>query len=109
MLFDEYVLRYLPLFREELKERVLYIAEELKNPKAADNLVAAVDEAIMKRLEENPEGYEPILSKREPGVLYYRIYVKNYTVYYAVFEENGQKVMEPRRFVHNRENRDGKI
>ena len=109
MLFDKYELRYLPLFHEELKERALYIAEDLGNPDAADDLIDAVDKAILKRLEENPEGYEPIPSRREPGVKYYRIYVKNYTIYYAVIDEDGRKIMEPRRFVHNRENRDEKI
>ena len=109
MLFDKYELRYLPLFQEELKERALYIADELDNPTAADRLVDDVERAIRNRLETNPEGFEPIPSKREPGVMYYRIYVKNYIVYYAVIEENGHKIMEPRRFVHDRENRDEKI
>ena len=109
MLFDKYELRYLPLFREELKERALYIAVDLGNPKAADDLVDAVEEAIHERLKTNPEGFEPVPSKREPGVMYYRIYVKNYIVYYAVIEEDGRKLMEPRRLVHNREDRDTKI
>ena len=109
MLVDKYELRYLPLFHEELKERALYIAVDLGNLKAADDLVDAVDKAILDRLKTNPEGFEPIPSKREPGVMYYRIYVKNYIVYYAVIEEDGRKIMEPRRFVHNREDRDTKI
>lgn len=35
----KYILRYLPLFYEELEEKVVYIAETLKNPQAANNLL----------------------------------------------------------------------
>lgn len=34
MLNKKYRLSYLPLFYEELEEKVTYIAEKLKNPKA---------------------------------------------------------------------------
>lgn len=34
----KYILRYLPLFYEELEEKVVYIAEILKNPQAANEL-----------------------------------------------------------------------
>ena len=64
MLFDKFELRYLPLFHEEMKERALYIAVDLGNPKAADDLVDAVEEAIHDRLETNPEGFEPVPSER---------------------------------------------
>lgn len=50
MLFDKYELRFLPLFHEELKERALYIADDLGDPKAADGLVGAVEKAIQTRL-----------------------------------------------------------
>ena len=33
---EKYKLRYLPLFYKDLDERVTYIADELKNPKAAN-------------------------------------------------------------------------
>lgn len=38
MLSKRYRLSYLPLFYEELDEKVTYIAEKLKNPKAANDL-----------------------------------------------------------------------
>ena len=41
MLSKKYRLRYLPLFYEDLDEKITYIAEVLKNPKAA-NLVMEV-------------------------------------------------------------------
>lgn len=33
----KYILRYLPLFYEELEEKVVYIAEKLMNPQAAND------------------------------------------------------------------------
>lgn len=33
-------------------------------------------------------------------------YVKNYVVYYVLLEEHGKKIMEVRRFLHAREDRD---
>ena len=35
----KYRLRYLPLFYEDLDEKITYIAEKLKNPKAASDLL----------------------------------------------------------------------
>ena len=43
----EYELRYLPLFYEDLEQKVLYIAETLHNEKAANDLLDAVEQAIM--------------------------------------------------------------
>lgn len=36
----KYRLSYLPLFYEELNGKIVYIAEKLKNPKAADVTIA---------------------------------------------------------------------
>lgn len=36
---------------------------------------------------------------------YYRIYVKNYIVYYVVIDDKGSdKIMEVRRFLYNKQN-----
>ena len=53
----KYILRYLPLFYEELEEKVVYIAETLKNPQAANNLLDLVESAILERLP-NAESFE---------------------------------------------------
>ena len=45
-----YRLRYLPLFYEELEEKVVYIAEKLQNSQAANKLIDSVEEAIKERL-----------------------------------------------------------
>lgn len=50
MLSKRYRLRYLPLFYEELDEKMTYIAENLKNPKAANDLLDKVETAILERL-----------------------------------------------------------
>ena len=47
----KYKLRYLPLFYEDLEQKVVYIAENLQNPKAANDLIDAVEKAIVKRVE----------------------------------------------------------
>ena len=44
----EYHLRYLPQFHKDLKETALYISAVLLNPDAADDLVDAVEQAILK-------------------------------------------------------------
>ena len=43
----KYKLRYLPLFYRELEQKVLYIAEHLHNEKAANDLLDAVEKAIL--------------------------------------------------------------
>ena len=45
----KYRLSYLPLFYEELDEKVGYIVEKLKNPKAVNNLLDKVEMAILER------------------------------------------------------------
>lgn len=50
MFSKKYRLNYLPLFYEDLDEKVSYIAENLKNPKAANDLLDKVETAIMERL-----------------------------------------------------------
>ena len=109
MLNKTYELRYLPLFYEELDRDVSYIAFKLKNPDAADRLLNEVEKAILQRLEDGPEIFEPVPSRKDRTVSYYRIYIKNYIIYYVVLEENGKNIMEVRRFLHILENRDAKI
>ncbi len=106
MFNQKYTLRYLPLFYEELESAVLYIANRLGNPAAAKNLLDSVEEAILYRLETNPEGYEPVPSKKKREYPYYRIYVGNYIIYYVVIPEDDKRIMEVRRFTHPLQNRD---
>ena len=94
-----YKLRFLPLFEEDLNEIVDYIALRLKNPIAAANLVDEIRTAIQERAY-CAEAFEPYCSSRERQHPYYRIYIKNYIIFYVVIED----VMEVRRIVYSRRN-----
>ena len=101
---EKYRLRYLPLFYKDLDEKITYIAEELKNPRAASDLLDKVEAAILKRLPV-AESYEPYHSLRERRYAYYRIYVDNYVIYYVVIDDDpSDLIMEVRRFLYNGQN-----
>lgn len=100
-----YSLSYLPLFYNDLEEHVLYLSEVLRNRDAANDLLDEVETAIMRRLP-NAEAFEPFHSHKERKYPYYRIYVKNYTIYYVVIPKGRQKTMEVRRILHNLQDRD---
>ena len=103
---SKYSLRYLPLFYDDLEEHVTYIAEVLHNRKAANDMLDAIESAILERLP-NAESFDPHHSVKDRKYPYYRIYVKNYTVYYVVIPEGkGKKIMEVRRLLHSRQNRE---
>ena len=104
MLNKRYRLRYLPLFYEELDEKVIYIAEKLKNPKAANDLLDKVEAAILERLPV-AESFESYHSIRERRYTYYRIYVDNYIIYYVIIDDDPKDlIMEVRRFLYNGQN-----
>lgn len=101
-----YELRYLPLFYEDLEQNVIYISETLHNEKAANDLLDAVEKAIMERLP-IAESFEPFRSVKERQYKYYRIYVKNFVIYYVVIDGIGsKKIMEVRRFLYNKQDRE---
>lgn len=105
MFSKKYRLSYLPLFYDDLDEKVTYIAEKLKNPKAANDLLDKVESAIMERLSV-AESFEPYHSVRERRYSYYRIYVDNYIIYYVVIDDDpNDLVMEVRRFLYNGQDR----
>jgi len=95
----KYTLSFLPLFEQDLSEVRDYIALNLNNPMAAMRLIEETEKAILKRLE-NPLGFKPYHSVRDRKQPYYRINVKNYSVFYVVIGD----VMEVRRFVYSRRN-----
>ena len=105
---SRYKLRYLPLFFEELNEKVEYIAFEKQNPDAALRLTDAVEAAILERLP-IAESFEPYPSVFERKYPYYRIYVDNFIVFYVVIDEGDERIMEVRRFLYKRQDRDSMI
>lgn len=92
-----YKLRFLPLFTEDLLEITTYITSNLQNPEAANSLVNEIEDAIDKRLE-NPLIFAPYNSKKPRINPYYRIYVKNYTIFYVVIDD----IMEVRRILYSK-------
>ena len=90
-----YQLRYLPIFETDLLSTVNYITNILKNDDAALRLVDDIESAILKRLE-NPLAFEPYRSAKMREYPYYRIYVRNYVVYYVIIGN----VMEVRRLIY---------
>lgn len=94
-----YKLSILPLFEDDLNEIVDYITYRLRNPLAAERLVDEVEEAIYARLS-CAEAFEPYPSSRERQHPYYRIQVKNFTIFYVVIGDT----MEVRRIIYSRRN-----
>lgn len=93
----KYELRFLPLFENDLTEIVEYISFTLKTPTAAERLVDDVERAINNRLF-CAESFEPFYSAKERKYPYYKISVRNFTVFYVVLDN----VMEVRRILYNR-------
>lgn len=91
----KYRIRYLPLFEQDLVQTVSYITNVLKNPDAAEKLANDVEAAILEHLH-NPLAFEPYPSVKKRKYPYYRIYVRNYVVYYVVMGD----IMEVRRFLY---------
>jgi len=95
----QFEIRYLPLFEEDLADVIDYIAGSLKNPDAAGELLDTIEKALLER-SQSPLSFEPYVSKKKRAKDYYRIYVKNFTIFYVVFEED--RVMEVRRILYSR-------
>lgn len=92
-----YNLQFLSLFEDDLNEIVDYITYRLRNPAAAERLVNDVETVILERLP-YAETFEPFHSARERQYPYYRIQVRNFTVFYVVIGN----IMEVRRIMYNR-------
>ena len=92
-----YHLRYLPIFEQDLISTASYITNVLKNDKmdAALRLVDDIEAAILERLN-NPVAFEPYISAKKRDYPYYKIYVRNYVIYYVVIDD----VMEVRRLLY---------
>ena len=99
MIGKRYELRILPLFEDDLNEIVDYITYRLRNPLAAERLVDDVEAAIEER-RSCAEAFEPSPSSRKRTHPYYRIQVRNFTIFYVVIDGT----MEVRRILYSRSN-----
>lgn len=90
-----YEIKYLSLARNDIISIVNYIADHLKVPKAAIDLLDALNESIL-RLEQFPYSYK-VYQPIKGLVHEYRLLpVKNYAVFYEVKEQ----VVEIHRIVY---------
>lgn len=94
-----YTIKYSATFISQFNNILKYFIYNLKNRIAAENFYDEVVKEIEKR-SENPEGFEKYISTRKRKYVYYRIYVKNYTIFYVVKENT----MEVRRILYSRRN-----
>jgi len=92
-------MRFLPDFERDLDETLEYISSALQNPIAAEQLIDDVEKAIQKRIE-MPLAFESVRLLYDPQHAYYKIYVKNYIIYYVVIDD----VVEFRRFLYAKRN-----
>ena len=95
----KYEIKYLPLFYKDLDQITDYIMYKLNNEIAANNFVNELEKEINKRAY-NPISYEKYISIKKRKYTYYKIYVKNYTVFYTVKDN----IMEVRRILYSKRN-----
>ena len=94
---SNYNIRYSPLFYKDLNKIILYIKNELNNIEAANDLLNEIENSILNRIT-LPTSYEPYMSSKERKNVYYRVYVKNYIIFYVVIDN----VMEVRRILYGK-------
>ncbi|MDS1030958.1 type II toxin-antitoxin system RelE/ParE family toxin [Bacillota bacterium LX-D] len=92
-----YEIIYLPIAKQDITDIILYISDQLNAPKAAMDLLDALEHSIS-LLRDFPYAhkiYRPI----KPLVEDYRmLIVKNYAVFYVVREE--EKIVEVHRVIY---------
>lgn len=95
---ENYQLRFLPLFEKDLNAIVDYISQSLQNPRAAHDLLNAVERADTKLARPLAfPAYPSIHKRRHP---YYYIRVKNLIIFYVVLGNT----MEVRRILYSKRN-----
>ena len=95
----KYEIRYLPTFISQFNNILYYITYELKNKIAADNFYNEIVKQIEIR-SNSPESYEVFRTLKDEKIKYYKINVKNYTIFYVV----KNNVMEIRRIYYSQRN-----
>ena len=96
---NKYTIKYTETFTNQFNNILKYFIYKLKNNISAENFFNQVITEIEKR-SLNPEGYEKYKSNRKRNCTYYRIYVKNYTIFYVVRDNT----MEMRRILYSKRN-----
>lgn len=99
MKYKHYTIKYSSTFVNQFNSILKYFIHNLKNKIVAESFYNEVIEEIEKR-SQNPENYEKYRSIKKRKDLYYRIYVKNYTIFYIVKDN----IMEIRRILYSKRN-----
>ena len=94
-----YKIIYLPLFYRDLNEIIEHITNVLNNSVVANNLLDTLETEIQKRANGIAE-YEKYKSNFKRKTTYYRIYIKNYTIFYTIKKDS----MEIRRIIYSKRN-----
>lgn len=98
---NKYKIMYSATFINQFNNILRYFVYELKNKIAAENFYNEVITQIEKR-SYNPGSYEKYISNKKRKDIYYRIYIKNFIVFYVVKDV----VMEVRRILYSKRNFD---
>lgn len=96
---NKYTIKYTSAFINQFNNILHYFICKLQNKTAAENFYNEVIEKIEKR-SKSPENYEKYISNKKRKNVYYRIYVKNYTIFYIVKDNT----IEVRRILYSRRN-----
>lgn len=87
---NKYTIKYTDTFIKQFNNILKYFIYKLQNKIAAENFYNEVIKEIEKR-SEYPESFEKYNSSRKRKNTYYRIYVKNYTIFYTI-KDNTMRV-----------------
>ena len=90
MVNNKYTIKYTDTFIKQFNNILKYFIYKLQNKIAAENFYNEVIKEIEKR-SEYPESFEKYNSIRKRKNTYYRIYVKNYTIFYTI-KDNTMRV-----------------
>ncbi len=96
---NKYTIKYTDTFTKQYNNILKYFVYKLQNKIVAENFYNEVITEIEKR-SESPESFEKYKSSRKRKNTYYRIYVKNYTIFYVV----KNNTIEIRRILYSRRN-----
>ena len=92
-----YKIIYLPIARQDITDIILYIYDQLNAPKAAIDLLDALEHSIS-LLRDFPYAHKIYRPIKPLGEDYRMLPVKNYAVFYVVREE--EKIVEIHRIVY---------
>ena len=98
---NKYAIRYSATYINQFNNILKYLVNNLNNRMAAESFYNKVISEIEKR-SHNPTSYEKYISNKKRKNTYYRICVKNYTIFYTVKDN----IMEVRRILYSRRNFD---